>query len=261
MTATKARRLRVLLLGGTSEASLLAKLLASTPDIEATLSLAGRTANPLASPIRLRVGGFGGITGLAEYLTRERIDLVVDATHPFAARISNNAIAACTATGVPLLAIERPLWTPTTGDDWHEHDTVEAAIAALPEPPQRIFSALGRQSMAALCAAPQHHYVIRVIDPIPPPRELPRATIVTARGPFRTEDDVALFRENAIECVLAKNSGGRAAYAKLEAARHLGLKVYMIRRPEIAKRPVVNSVEDVVAWIATHHPPLAERGV
>ena len=261
MTETKAKRLQVLLLGGTSEATLLAERLASTAGVAATLSLAGRTTNPGASPIPLRVGGFGGVAGLAEYLAREGIALVVDATHPFAAQISNNAIAACTAAGVPLLAIERPQWSPTTGDDWQEHETVEAAITALPKAPRRIFSGLGRQSIAALCSAPQHHYVIRVIEPVVPPRELPHATIVTARGPFRTEDDVALFRAHGVQCVLAKNAGGSAAYAKLEAARQLGLKVYIIRRPEIAKRPVVNSIDDVLAWIATHHSPLTERGV
>jgi precorrin-6A/cobalt-precorrin-6A reductase len=255
MAEIKARRFRVLLLGGTSEAALLAERLASIPDIEATLSLAGRTANPSASPLPVRIGGFGGVAGLAEYLAREGIDLVIDATHPFATRISNNAIAACAANGIPLLAVERPPWTQTSGDRWEEHETVEAAIAALPEAPQRIFSGLGRQSIAALCSAPQHHYVIRVIDPVAPPRELPHAIIVMARGPFRTTDDVALFREHDIQCVLAKNAGGSAAYAKLEAARQLGLKVHMIRRPEIAKRPVVNSVDDVMAWISKHHSP------
>lgn len=255
MAEIKARRLRVLLLGGTSEAALLAERLASAPDIEATLSLAGRTANPGPSPLPVRVGGFGGVAGLAEYLTREGIDLVVDATHPFAAQISDNAIAACEPTNVPLLAIERPAWTKVSGDDWQEHETVEAAIAALPKAPQRIFSGLGRQSIAALCSAPQHHYVIRVIDPVAPPRELPHATIVTARGPFQTEDDIALFQEHAIQCVLAKNAGGSAAYAKLEAARLLGLKVHMIRRPKIGLRPIVNSVDDVMAWIANHHSP------
>jgi len=243
------------MLGGTSEAALLAELLASIPGIEATLSLAGRTANPNASSLSVRVGGFGGVTGLMEYLTREGIGLVIDATHPFAAQISNNATAACEQTSIPLLAVERPQWMRTRGDDWDEHDTVEAAIAALPEAPQRIFSGLGRQSIAALCSAPQHHYVIRVIDPVAPPRELAHATIIAARGPFRTEDDVALFREHGIQCVLAKNSGGSAAYAKLEAARQLGLKVHMIRRPEIANRPLVNSVEDAMSWIATHHSP------
>ena len=261
MMAMNERPLRVLLLGGTSEAARLAERLASTPGIAATLSLAGRTINPAASPLPVRTGGFGGVSGLAEYLTRERIALVVDATHPFAAQISNNAIAAAAATGVSLLAVERPEWGKAIDDDWDEHATIEAAIAALPEAPQRIFSALGRSSLGALCAAPQHHYVVRVVDPITPPPGLPHATIITARGPFRTEDDTALFRQHGIQCVLAKNSGGSAAYAKIEAARQLGLKVHMVRRPMIGARPTVNSVDEAMAWITKHHSPRAKRGV
>ena len=261
MMSMNKRPLRVLLLGGTSEAAHLAERLASTPAIAATLSLAGRTVNPAASPLPVRTGGFGGVSGLAEYLTRENVALVVDATHPFATQISNNAIAAAAATGVSLLAVERPEWGKAIDDDWDEHATIEAAIAALPEAPQRIFSALGRSSLGALCAAPQHHYVVRVVDPITPPPRLPHATIITARGPFQTEDDAALFRQHGIQCVLAKNSGGSAAYAKIEAARQLGLKVHMVRRTVIGARPTVNSVDDAMAWITKHHSPRAKRGV
>ena len=261
MIAMNERPLRVLLLGGTSEAARLAERLASTPRIEATLSLAGRTGNPAASPLAVRTGGFGGVSGLVEYLTRERIALVMDATHPFAAQISNNAIVAAAATGVSLLAVERPKWGKAIDDDWDEHASIEAAIAALPEAPQRIFSALGRSSLAALCRAPQHHYIVRVVDPITPPPGLPLATIITARGPFRTEDDTALFRQHGIQCVLVKNSGGSAAYAKIEAARQLGLKVHMVRRPMIGARPTVNSVDEAMAWIRKHHSPRAKRGV
>ncbi len=261
MMAMSERPLRILLLGGTSEAAQLAERLASTPGIATTLSLAGRTANPAVGPLPVRTGGFGGIIGLAEYLRRENIALLIDATHPFAAQMSNNAIAAVAETGVSLLAVERPAWIKTIGDDWEEHASIEAAIAALPETPQRIFSALGRSSLAALCAAPQHRYVIRVIDPITPPPGLPYATIITARGPFRTEDDAALFGAYDIQCVLAKNSGGSAAYAKIEAARQRGLKVHMVRRPRIGARPTVATVDEAMAWIAAHHSPRAERGV
>lgn len=253
--------LKVLLLGGTSEAAQLAERLSATPGVSATLSLAGRTANPRASTLPVRVGGFGGAAGLANHLKRESISLVVDATHPFAANISNNAVAACETTGVPLIALDRSAWQRTPGDDWEEFDTVEAAIAALPMSPQRLFSALGRSSVAALCAAPQHHYVIRVVDEIALPSELPHATVITARGPFRTEDDVALFQEHAIQYVLAKNAGGSAAYAKIAAARALGLKVHMIRRPAVSVRPTVATVEEVMERIAAHHSPRTERGV
>jgi precorrin-6A/cobalt-precorrin-6A reductase len=261
MPNTTPEQLKVLLLGGTSEAAQLAERLSTMPGASATLSLAGRTAHPRASALPVRVGGFGGAAGLADYLKRENIGLVIDATHPFAANISNNAVAACETTGVPLIALDRPAWQKTARDDWQEFDTVEAVIAALPTAPQRIFSGLGRSSVAALCGAPQHHYVIRVVDAITPPPELAHATIVTARGPFRTEDDVALFQKHAIQCVLAKNAGGDAAYAKIAAARQLGLKVYMIRRPTVSVRPTVATVEEVMERIAAHHSPRAERGV
>jgi precorrin-6A/cobalt-precorrin-6A reductase len=261
MLNTKPEQLKVLLLGGTSEAVQLAERLSAMPGVSATLSLAGRTASPRASALPVRVGGFGGAAGLTDYLKRECVGLIIDATHPFAANISNNAVAACETAGVSLIALDRPAWQKTAGDDWQEFDTVEAAIAALPSEPQRIFSALGRSSVGALCAAPQHHYVIRVVDEIAPPPELPHATIVTARGPFRTEDDTVLFQKHAIQCVLAKNAGGSAAYAKIAAARKLGLKVYMIRRPDVSVRPTVSTIEEAMERIAAHHSPRAERCV
>jgi precorrin-6A/cobalt-precorrin-6A reductase len=261
MDATSQKPLKILLLGGTSEASLLAKRLAGVPDISATLSLAGRTRSAAPGPLPVRVGGFGGADGLANYLKREGVDLVLDATHPFAAKISANAIAACSMTGVPLLAVERPSWEKASGDRWSEHDSIEEAIAALPDAPGDVFSALGRSAVSALRAKPQHRYVIRVVDPVEAPSELPHATVIAARGPFRTEDDVALFREHNIRCVLAKNSGGDAAYAKIEAARLLALPVYMVRRPVIAERHVVSTVDEAMSWITRHHSPRAERGV
>jgi precorrin-6A/cobalt-precorrin-6A reductase len=261
MTAKPDSSLRILLLGGTSEAASLADRLSRERNVLATLSLAGRTAHPVMSPLATRVGGFSGIEGLIDYLKRERVDLLIDATHPFAARMSRNAIAASTEARIPLLAIERPPWTPISGDDWDEHETIDDAIAALPVTPQNVFSGLGRQSIDALCKAPQHRYVIRVVDRIEPPLNLPRATIIAARGPFRTEDDIKLFEHHGTQFVLAKNSGGSAAYSKIEAARLLGIKVHMIRRPAIAPRLTVASVEDAMTWIAVNHRGRSDRGV
>ncbi len=261
MAATSDSPLRILLLGGATEATSLADRLAREKSIDATLSLAGRTANPAASPLPIRVGGFGGIAGLADYLRRENIDLLVDATHPFAAQISNNAVAASFETNIPLLAIERPPWTRINGDDWDEHESIEAAIAALPDEPQNVFSGLGRQAIPALAAAPQHRYVIRVVDAIEPPTSLPHATIVAARGPFQTDDDVGLFSQHGIRQVLAKNAGGSAAYSKIEAARTLGIKVHMVRRPEIPSRMTATSVEEAMTWIMAHRQRRSERGV
>lgn len=253
--------LRILLLGGTSEASTLCASLAEHPGIAATLSLAGRTARPAASALPVRIGGFGGAEGLAGYLRRERIDLLIDATHPFAAHISANAVAASAATGTELLAIERPPWTRVAGDDWVEHESIAAAVAALPAEPQDVFSGLGRQAIDALKLAPQHRYVIRVVDALEPPAGLPNATVVVSRGPFRTEDDMNLFRKHGIRRILAKNAGGRAAYAKIEAARNLGLRVDMVRRPPVPARKTVASADEAMAWIEAHHFPRSVLGV
>lgn len=253
--------LRVLLLGGTSEAASLAHRLANDRSVAATLSHAGRTANPAASPLPVRVGGFGGVDGLSAYLTREDIDLLIDATHPFAANISRNAIAAAAAARIPLLVVERPPWTPVNGDDWTEYDSIEAAIEGLPSTPQDVFSGLGRQAIPALSGAPQHRYVIRVVDASEPPANLSHATIIAARGPFRVEDDIALFTRHGIRHVLAKNAGGNATYSKIEAARQLSIKVHMVRRPAIGSRPTVTSVEEALAWIETHRHRRSARGV
>lgn len=259
--ATINNPLRILLLGGTTEAAALADRLAYKSNIEATLSLAGRTAAPAPSPLPTRVGGFGGSEGLAAYLSREKIDLLLDATHPFAARMSTNAAAAATATGVPLLAIERPPWTAVPGDDWIEFDSIEAAVAALPDDPQDVFSGLGRQAIDALCRAPQHRYAIRVVDPLDLPGELTDAELIAARGPFRTGEDAKLFADYNIRYVLTKNAGGTAAYAKIEAARQLGIRVHMVRRPAIPARETVSSDEEALAWIDAHHRTRSDLGV
>lgn len=261
MTAQTCQRLRILLLGGTTEASALAECLSRDARITATLSLAGRTANPAAATLPVRVGGFGGAGGLADFLRHEEIDLLVDATHPFAARISTNAVAASAASGVPLIAVERPPWTRVPGDDWIEYDSIPDAVAALPDEPQSVFSALGRQAVDALRIAPRHRYLIRVVDPLQLPGDLAHATLITARGPFRTDDDAKLFEDHNIRYVLAKNAGGSAAYAKIEAARKLGIRVHMVRRPAIPPRTTVPSVDDALAWIADSHRSRSDLGV
>jgi precorrin-6A/cobalt-precorrin-6A reductase len=261
MDTTINRPLNILLLGGTSEASRLADELARMPGITATLSLAGRTRAAASSPLAARTGGFGGIDGLEHYLRQEAVDLVVDATHPFATQISRNAAAACAKANVPLLAVERPAWVKTAGDNWSEHASAEDAIAALPTASTTVFSALGRSSVPLLCAKPQHRYVIRVVDPIIPPPELADAIVIAARGPFRMEDDIALFREHRIACILAKNSGGDAAYAKVEAARYLGLPIHMVQRPIVPGRQAVATCADAMMWIALHQSSRMKRGV
>ena len=201
----------------------------------------------MAQPLPMRVGGFGGIEGLAAYLHAEGIAQVIDATHPFAAQMSRNAVAACRIAGVPLVALERAPWTAGPGDRWIVVPDIPAAAAALPAAPARVFLAIGKQDLADFAGRPQHHYLLRLVDAPASPLPLPDAEAVIARGPFRLEDDLALMRGHAITHVVAKNAGGEGARAKIDAARELGLPVVMIARPAIPLRDVAQSVDEAMA--------------
>ena len=267
--------MRVLLLGGTTEASAMARLLAGQ-GVAAIFSYAGRTAAPRHQPLPTRIGGFGGAEGLARYLTDQQITHVVDATHPFAARMSWNAHAACAAQAVPLIALQRPAWQAGPGDLWTRVAGIAGAVAALPRAPTRVFLAIGRQHLAPFAALP-HRWLLRLVDPpvatpeaamatitnraIPnradPP--LPRADLVIARGPFSPAEDRALMAAHAITHLVAKNSGGAGASAKLTAARDLGIRVVMIDRPALPERPLCPTPEAVLDWL--HQTAPAPRGV
>ena len=240
---------RVLLLGGTTEASRMARALAGA-EVAGVFSYAGRTDSPLPQPLPTRIGGFGGVEGLVDYLLAEAITHVIDATHPFAVQMSRNAVAACTQIGVSLLALERPAWVPGPGDDWVSLPDRDAVLDALPARPARIFLAIGKQGVAAFAATPEHFYLLRLVDPPTAPLPLPRAEIVLARGPFTLADDLALLCQHRIELIIAKNAGGEAARAKLDAARALRLKVLMIERPTPPVRQVAANVEDALSWLA-----------
>ncbi|GAB4382717.1 cobalt-precorrin-6A reductase [Albidovulum sp.] len=240
---------RVLLLGGTSEASQLARELAARR-VDAIFSYAGRTAAPLPQPLPTRTGGFGGSEGLARFLRAEAISHVVDATHPFAAQMSRNALAACAAAGVPLCAFERAPWTAGPGDDWRHVPDIPAAVAALPESPARVFLAIGRQTLAPFAARPQHHYLLRLVDPPAGPLPLPDVAVVIARGPFTRAADEALLAAHGIGLVVAKNAGGAGARAKLDAARALGLPVILIDRPALPPRRIARTVGEVLDFLA-----------
>jgi precorrin-6A/cobalt-precorrin-6A reductase len=245
--------MRVLVLGGSAEASLLARRLAQRRDIDAVLSLAGRTENPLPPPIPFRVGGFGGAAGLRDYLVAQHIAAVVDATHPFAAQMSANAASACQAAGVALVAFSRPAWRQQDGDRWIAVDDVDAAVVALGESPRRVFLTQGRMQLGAFARAPQHDYLVRTIDRPADITALPRHRLILARGPFGREDELRLMREEAIEILVTKNSGGSAASAKLEAARVLEIPVVMIQRPApIAGVDMLFAADEVMAWLETH---------
>jgi len=173
---------------------------------------------------------------------------VIDATHPFAAEMSRHAIEACAETGTPLIALERAPWARALGDDWIEVVDVNAAAAALPETPANVFLAIGRQHIAPFAARPQHAYTLRFVDP--PEAPLPfAADVIVSRGPFTLDGELELMRTRGIAWIVARNSGGDGAYAKIDAARALGLPVIMISRPELPERPRVESVAEVMQWL------------
>jgi precorrin-6A/cobalt-precorrin-6A reductase len=244
--------MRVLILGGATEASALAAALAGRADVAAILSLAGRTLHPAPSPIPQRIGGFGGPAGLRAFLEAGRIDAVVDATHPFAAQMSRHAAEACKAAGVPLLIFTRPPWERRSGDRWIEVETMEAAARALGPSPRRVFLTQGRSQITAFASAPQHRYLVRAIERPARIDALPFHRLILSRGPFRLADEEALMRSENIEIVVSKNSGGEATYAKIEAARNLGVPIVMAQRP--AKRLVAQTtrLDEVLAWIEAH---------
>jgi precorrin-6A/cobalt-precorrin-6A reductase len=252
---------RILILGGTTEARMLAEQLAGRRELDVMLSLAGRTAAPARQPVPVRSGGFGGAAGLAEYLLSEQIDVLIDATHPYASGISANALAAAHESNVPLVVLRRPPWIAVAGDRWTEVSDVGEAVRVLGQSPRRVFVTLGRNELVSFADAPQHHYLIRSVDPVDPPLPLPHAVYLTGRGPFAEADDRALMTTHGIEVVIAKNSGGSATYGKILAARSLGIGVIVLRRPPAPEAPSVETVEDAIAWLDHALTSATARGV
>jgi precorrin-6A/cobalt-precorrin-6A reductase len=252
--------MRVLILGGTTEASALARLLAGDPRFEATLSFAGRTAAPRSQPVATRIGGFGGADGLARYLAEQAIEAVVDATHPYAPRISANAVVACRRAGIPLATIIRPAWKPQAGDKWETAPTAVAAALAIGKTPRCVFLALGRQELHAFAAIAQHHYIARLIDP-PQGARPHKLVLVQQRGPFDFDAELRLLKERKVDVIVSRNSGGDATYAKIEAARVLRLPVIMISRPVKPAGQIVRTADDAMAWLAHERPAPSLRGV
>lgn len=255
--------MRILILGGTTEASTIARTIAQDPRFTATVSLAGRTAKPAPIPdMALRVGGFGGAEGLARWLAKEKIAAVIDATHPYAAQISRNTDTACASIGVPLCTVIRPPWQPAAGDRWQTVPSTEAAADALGTEPRRVFLSIGKQGVGAFRRAPQHSYVIRSIEPPEDNTLPPDTTLIRMRGPFALQDEIELLKSQRIGLIVSKNAGGSATYAKIEAARHLALPVVMIERPHKAGRNIVVTAEDALAWLADLHAmSRSDRGV
>jgi precorrin-6A/cobalt-precorrin-6A reductase len=237
---------RVLVLGGTGEASELAAALAGRSGVEVISSLAGRTSEPARRPGRTRIGGFGGPAGLAAWLAAERIDAVIDATHPFAAAMTAAAVTASAQLGVPLLLVRRPGWTAGPGDDWRRVPSLAAAAASLPG--QRVLLTIGRTGLGAFAADERRWFLIRSVEtpdtPLPPRRHL-----LLARGPFTAGGELTLMRRHAIDVVVTKDSGGDLTSAKLAAARQLGLPVVMVDRPAVPDAPAVATAGEALAWL------------
>ena len=240
--------MRALILGGTSDANRLAEAAAQL-GLDAIYSYAGRTQAPAVQSLPTRIGGFGGAEGLASYIRRQRITHVVDATHPFAVAMSRNAAVACATTGTALIALERAPWQRSPGNNWIEVEDVTAAVAALPEQRARIFLAIGRQHIAPFAARPQHAYTLRFADAPQGALPLPDASVIISRGPFTLAGDLDLMGSRNIEWIVARNAGGTGAFAKIDAARQLGLPVVMIARPALPERQSTESIDDVLAFL------------
>jgi precorrin-6A/cobalt-precorrin-6A reductase len=239
---------RVLILGGTSEARALAALLVG--DFSVISSLAGRVADPALPVGEVRIGGFGGPDGLSEWLDSAAIDAVIDATHPFAASISRSAMIATGRIGLPLLGIRRPGWIEERGDDWHRMPSITDVAGWLGDAsPRRVLLTSGRRDLAAFAELDQHWFLIRAVDP--PAVALPsKAKVILARGPYTVAGELDLMRTNDIDVLVTKDSGGELTRAKLIAARELGIAVLMIDRPAYPVADTVTTVEAAAQWLA-----------
>ncbi|HEV7808816.1 MAG TPA: cobalt-precorrin-6A reductase [Solirubrobacteraceae bacterium] len=238
----------ILILGGTAEARELAAGLHAA-GVPVTSSLAGRVANPRLPAGESRVGGFGGPDALARWIAVHGVRAVVDATHPFARRISASAARACPRAGVALLRLERPGWRERPGDRWlwvHDLDAAAAAIDA-----RRVLLTTGRQGLAAFAPLHEAWFLIRCVDP--PAEPLPRNHVLLLdRGPYVIERELALLDEHRIELVVTKDSGGPHTIAKLDAARDRGLPAIVVRRPPRLDVPSVETVAAALRWARAH---------
>jgi precorrin-6A/cobalt-precorrin-6A reductase len=242
---------RLLILGGTAEASALAaEVLARAGDrLDVVSSFAGRVEGLRPPPGRVRIGGFGGVDGLASYIKEETIDLLVDATHPFADQISRNACAAAERTGIPRLVLWRPSWPRHPLDRWIEVDGIGAAAHALRHLGPRVWLTVGGSELPGFAGLDEHWFLVRVIDAAKQPLPFRNFEVIEARGPFTLENERALIRHHRIDVIVSKASGGSATYAKIEAAREADLPVVMVRRPLPEPGERVESVAEAADWV------------
>ena len=239
---------KILLLAGTGEARELAGRLANDNRFSVVASLAGVTANPESYPVETRIGGFGGADGLSDYLKKHRFSAVIDATHPFARSISTNAVAASGDRKIPIVRLVRPAWLPEPGDNWTPARDVEHAVDLVPDG-ARVFLAIGRKEISAFKNRFRIWCLMRMIEAPDEKTRLPPGELLLARPSRFVDDEKALMERHRITHLVAKNSGGPAGYAKIQAARALKLPVVMIRRPLLPAIPEVETVAGVLAWL------------
>jgi precorrin-6A/cobalt-precorrin-6A reductase len=245
-------RLHLLILGGTAEAAALAAaaLVRFSGELAVTTSLAGRTQHRGLLPGQVRIGGFGGVAGLAAYLASASVDLVIDATHPFAAQISAQAAAACTAAGVPRLLLERPPWKRHPLDRWIEVEHLAGAAGVLPRLGRRVWLTVGARELGAFAGLGEHHFLVRLIAPPAAPLPLLSHELLLARGPFSLAGERFIIERHAIEVLVAKASGGAATEAKLIAARERDVPVVMVRRPAKLAGERAAGATEALDWLA-----------
>ena len=232
----------------------LARLLDSRAEFDVVTSLAGRTRRPAAVPGRVRTGGFGGVEGLTAYLAGEHVDVVVDATHPYAATISNHAKLACDVLGVPRVQLWRPAWSPVDGDEWTGVASLDAAADAVADARISadgcVFLSTGVRDVQVFSHLREFRFLIRLVDAPHTPLPLSKFELIVDRGPFAIENERALFLEHGVELLVSKNSGGGATYSKLAAARELSVPVVMVDRPDPESGDQARTPEDVLRWLA-----------
>ncbi|HYB10706.1 MAG TPA: cobalt-precorrin-6A reductase [Alphaproteobacteria bacterium] len=249
-----AKSRRLLILGGTAEATALAARCSEFPGLEVITSFAGRTSQPEMPEGSVRIGGFGGIEALAAYLEAARIDMIVDATHPFAARISRHAAEAAAMARRPLLMLVREPWQPTDGDRWIDVDDTRHAAVVLGDLGKRVFLTIGRQGLDAFAGMPCTWFLVRLIERPSAGVPLAQFEVVTGRGPFTVEAERSLMVQHRIESLVSKNSGGGSTYAKIAAARGLAIPVVMIRRPVLPPAEQVDQVDAAFDWVMRRFP-------
>lgn len=274
---------RLLILGGTGEASQLAIAAAKIPNLEVRLSVAGRTSQAANQLGVTRVGGFGGVAGLIEYLREDAINILIDATHPFATRISLHTAIATKEVGLPRLMLIRPEWRPQPGDNWFEVKSITAAAEILkqdlhtdelttkviatkgsnPKPlksrnecaspikqqAKRVFLTVGRQQLADFAYLNNIWFLMRLIEPLKEDSLVPQGLTIFDRGPFDVAKEKELLIKHQIDTIVSKNSGGDATIAKIIAARKLGIKVVMVKRPQVLEGEWVSNVNDALIWL------------